>query len=292
MTIAFFGTGMLGSGFVRALRRRGEEVNVWNRTHDKAKKLESSDGARAFEDPAAAAKGVDRIHLSLSDDDSVDEVLKRAAIADKSNVLIVDHTTTAASKTAERVKAWRARGVRFVHAPVFMGPQNALESTGLMLVSGDRALVDAARPHIEKMTGKVVDLGERADAAAAFKLMGNMFLMFVTSGLAEVFTLAKAMNVEPDVARTLFDQFNPGLTLSARMDRMLSANFKQASWELAMARKDARLMQEEADRANEALAFLPSIAARMDNLIAEGHGKDDWTVLAIDALRGPALTAK
>lgn len=286
MTIAFLGTGMLGSGFVRALRRRGEEVNVWNRTHAKAKQLEAGDvGAKAFETPAAAARGVERIHLSLSDDASVDDVLDRAAIAANSDLLIIDHTTTAASKTAERVKAWSARGVRFVHAPVFMGPQNALESTGLMLVSGERARVEAARPHIEKMTGKVLDLGDREDAAAAFKLLGNLFLMFVTSGLAEVFTLARAMNVDPNVARTLFDHFNPGLTLSARMDRMLSANFERASWELGMARKDARLMQEEAARAKEALAFLPSIAARMDTLIAEGHGKDDWTVLARDALR-------
>jgi len=287
MTVAFFGTGMLGSGFVRALRRRGEEVNVWNRTAEKAKKLEADGVAKAFDDPAAAvaAKGVTRIHLSLSDDDSVDSVLDRAKIPANADILIIDHTTTAASKTVERVRLWNEeRGVRFVHAPVFMGPQNALESTGLMLVSGARPLVELARPHIEKMTGKVVDLGDRPDAAAAFKLLGNMFLMFVTSGLAEVFTLAKAMDIEPNVARTLFEHFNPGLTLSARMDRMLGANFKQASWELSMARKDARLMQEEADLAKEALSFLPAIAKRMDTLIAEGHGQDDWTVLAKDAL--------
>ena len=52
--IAFFGMGMLGSGFVRALRRRGEDVNVWNRTPAKAKRLEA-DGAHAFADPADAA---------------------------------------------------------------------------------------------------------------------------------------------------------------------------------------------------------------------------------------------
>lgn len=65
---------------------------------------------------------------------------------------------------------------------------------------------------------------------------------------------------------------------------MLDGNWSAPSWELAMARKDARLMLEETERMNLALSVLPAIAARMDTVIAEGHGKSDWTVLAKDAL--------
>src|SRR5262245_25752259 len=139
--IAFFGTGMVGTGFVRALRRRGEDVHVWNRTIAKARALEA-DGAKVFEDPAAAAKGAERIHLSLSDDAAVDDVLEHARSGFAPGVRIVDHTTTTASGTAARAARWRSLGIPFVHAPVFMGPQNALDSTGIMLVSGDRALVE------------------------------------------------------------------------------------------------------------------------------------------------------
>lgn len=281
--IAFFGMGMLGSGFVRALRRRGETVHVWNRSPEKAKALEA-DGARAFADPAEAAMGAERIHLTLSDDAAVDDVLERVRPALSQTALIVDHTTTSATGTRARVARWDARGQRFVHAPVFMGPQNALESTGLMLVSGERARVAAVRPHLEKMTGKLVDLGERVDQAAAFKLLGNMFLMFLTSGLAEVFTLGRALDVDPKLAATLFEHFNPGKTLDARIERMLSTEWSKPSWELAMARKDARIMLDEASAHERALAVLPAIAARMDALIAQGHGKDDWTVLVKDAL--------
>jgi len=35
--IAFFGMGLLGSNFVRAYRRRAEDVRVWNRTIEKAR---------------------------------------------------------------------------------------------------------------------------------------------------------------------------------------------------------------------------------------------------------------
>ncbi len=61
--IAFLGTGLLGSNFVRAMRRRGLEVQVWNRSPARARALEA-DGARAFDDPAAAVAGASRVHVT------------------------------------------------------------------------------------------------------------------------------------------------------------------------------------------------------------------------------------
>jgi 3-hydroxyisobutyrate dehydrogenase-like beta-hydroxyacid dehydrogenase len=55
------------------------------------------------------------------------------------------------------------------------------------------------------------------------------------------------------------------------------------SFELAMARKDVRLMLEMSG--DRPLAALPAVAARMDALMAAGHGARDASVMAIDALR-------
>jgi 3-hydroxyisobutyrate dehydrogenase len=167
-----------------------------------------------------------------------------------------------------------------------MGPQNALESSGVMLASGERGLFDALEPELSKMTGKLVYLGEAPERAASFKLLGNSFLMFMTAGFADFFALAKSLSVPADEAAALFRFFNPGATLQARLDRILAANFAQPSWELVMARKDARLMMEEAARGGEPLAVLPAIAATMDRFIARGHAQDDWTVIARDGLGG------
>jgi 3-hydroxyisobutyrate dehydrogenase len=281
--IAFFGMGLLGSNFVRASLRRGEEVHVWNRTAGKASALEA-DGAKAFADPAEAARGAARIHLTLSDDAAVDEVLERARPGFAPGVVIVDHTTTSPTGTLARAERWSERGVEFQHAPVFMGPQNALEGSGVMLASGDSARVERLRPALEKMTGKLVYLGPGPDRAASFKLFGNLFLMFMTAGVAEVLTLAKALDVKPEDAAALFDAFNPAVTLGARVKRILAADFATPSWELAMARKDARLMLEEGDRRGVPLPMLPAIAATMDRFLDRGHAHDDWTVIAKDAL--------
>jgi 3-hydroxyisobutyrate dehydrogenase len=277
--IAFFGTGLLGANFVQAFRARGEDVHVWNRTAEKARALEAA-GARAFDDPAAAARGAARIHMTLSDDAAVDDVLARAMPGIAPGAVIVDHTTT----TATGAKARSARLPPYQHAPVFMGPKNARESTGLMLFSGDRARFDALQPDLAKMTGKLVNLGAEPGRAAAIKLMGNLFLMHFTPGVAETLGLGKALGIAPRDAATLFEHFNPATTVSARAQRMVDAQFAEPSWELGMARKDARLMLEELARAGHSLDVLPAIAALMDRFIARGHAHDDWTVIAKDAL--------
>ena len=51
-----------------------------------------------------------------------------------------------------------------------------------------------------------------------------------------------------------------------------------------MARKDARLMTEEAARSGETLAVLPAIAKEMDRWLERGYGKEDWTVIAKDSI--------
>jgi len=282
--IAFFGMGLLGSNFVRAMRRRGEAVHVWNRSPDKAKALEV-EGARAFTDPAEAARGATRVHLTLSDDAVVDAVLERARPGLAPNVVLVDHSTTSSHGALARIARWRERGITFVHAPVFMGPQNARDATGVMMIAGPRNIIEPLRPVLAPMTGKLVDLGERPDAAAVFKLLGNLFLVCMTTGLAEMLALAKALHVPPAEAATLFDHFNPVATVAPRIKRMTDAAFADPSWELAMARKDVRLMIDAASEAGVALAVLPAIAARMDAVIGEGLGEHDWTVIAKDVVK-------
>jgi 3-hydroxyisobutyrate dehydrogenase len=281
--IAFLGMGLLGSSFVRALRERGEPVQVWNRSAHKAEPL-AAVGATVCSDPASAARGAQRIHLTLSDDAAVDDVLEQAWPSFAKGVTIVDHTTTSPAGTKARAARWAERGVAFQHAPVFMGPKNALESSGVMLASGERARFEQLEPALSKMTGKLLYLGAEPERAAAFKLLGNAFLMFMTAGLSDFFALAKNMGIPAREASELFQYFNPGLTIPARVDRILAADFAQPSWELAMARKDARLMLEASESANPSLAFLPVIASVMDAFIARGHAHDDWTVIAKDGL--------
>lgn len=277
--ITFIGTGLLGANFTRALLKRGEKVNVWNRTPDKAKELEQY-GAKAYDTAAEAVKGSQRVHVTLSDDKAVDEVLEQAAAGLEAGAIIIDHTTTSAPGAAKRSAYWKQKGNPYIHAPVFMGPINALESTGTMMVSGDQQIVRSLEPELSKMTGKLWNLGEQPEKAAAIKLLGNLLHISLTGGIADLLTLAGSLNVDASEMGALVEVINPSAVAQGRLKKIASKTFDQASWELSMSRKDARLMMEQAAAAKKELTVVPAVAKKMDVWIDKGQGKSDWTIIA------------
>jgi len=281
--IAFLGTGHLGANFTKALITKGNQVNVWNRTADKAKALEAT-GAKAYENVAEAVKDADMVHLTLKDDAAVDEVLASAMAGLKPGVFILDHTTTSVRGAVERTKSWKEKGFKYIHVPVFMGPQNALESTGIMMISEDAETVDALTAHLSAMTGKFINLGTEPGKAAGMKLAGNLFLMSLTAGLADMLSLAKATGISADDVASLINTWNPGTSVPMRLGKLMSGKFDEPTWELSMARKDAGLMLNEAELGGVQLIATPAIAAAMDSWIEKGHGHEDWTVIGKNSL--------
>lgn len=278
--IAFLGTGLLGSAFVEAAANRGDRVTVWNRTESKALALEPL-GVHVADSPAEAVKDARFVHLVLSDDEVVDEViaLLRPGLAD--GAIILDHTTTQPALTAARSKRLESEGVRYLHCPVFIGPAAARKSEGTIMVSGPRRYFDASRNELERMAARVEFLGERPELGAIHKLCGNALIVGISALVADVYAIAAGSGVSPADALRATEFFNPAGTIAGRGKRMASRDFTP-SFELTMARKDVRLMIEAAGE--QPLAVLPAIRDRMDTLIAAGHGDDDLAVLGVDAV--------
>ena len=274
-TVAVLGMGLLGRGFAENLRSKGYPVRVWNRSADKCAPLVEA-GAVAAESPADAVRGADRVHLVLTADAAVDSVIDvlRPALAD--GAYIVDHSTNLPTRVAARFARLRADAVRYIHAPVFMGPTNSREATGLMLLSGPAEDEAALRPLLEPMTGKVLYLGGEPDKAAKIKITGNGLLIMLTAAMGDLFRMGKASGVSTEEILALFDQFSP--TASGMGRRALDAADSPVGFAMSMARKDVGLMLETAGP--EKLTVLPAIAAAMDAAIAEGDGERDFTTLA------------
>ncbi len=280
-TIAFLGTGLLGSAFAEAAARRGDTVTAWNRSPEKAQAL-APFGVKAAATPADAVRGAERIHLILKDDAVVEEVIASARAGLSADAVLIDHSTTLPQLTMERAKRLQAEGVRYLHCPVFMGPSAARNAQGSMLVSGSEAIFDSVKAELAQMTGRLEYMGERPDLAALDKLFGNAMFIGLWAVMADILTLAKAGGVAPEDAIKLLGMLDLNGVVAARGTSMATCNFTP-TFELAMARKDVQLMLDTAG--DLPLAALRSVAARMDQLIAAGYGAEDAGVLAIDAVR-------
>jgi 3-hydroxyisobutyrate dehydrogenase-like beta-hydroxyacid dehydrogenase len=276
--LTMLGTGMIGGGMAQRWLASSKPVRVWNRSPEKTEPYVAL-GATAFATPAAATTGAARIHLALSDDAAVDALLDELCREDAigQEAIVVDHTTTSTVGTRDRANRLRSRGIRFLHCPVFMSPAMCVEGKGLMLVSGPPDLRAAVAPHLAEMTGQVIDLGDRPDAAAAYKLFGNAMIVALGAGISDVFAIARANGIAPSDALSLFSKFSPTV-VNPRSVKMAQGEFTPASFALTMARKDVRLMIESAGA--EKLGVLPAILARMDELIAAGYGDADVGALA------------
>lgn len=279
--IAFLGTGLLGAAFAEAAAKRGDVVTAWNRSPDKVAAL-AGFGVKAAGSPAAAVQGAARIHLVLKDDAVVEEVIAAARPGLSPGAILIDHSTTLPALTAARAERLRAAGLNYLHCPVFMGPPAARNAQGSMMVAGPRALFDKVEGDLTKMTGRLQYLGERTDLAAANKLFGNAMIIGLVAVTADVLTLAQASGIDGKDAIALLGMLDMNAMAKARGLNMADGNFA-ASFELAMARKDVGLMLKTAG--NRPLAALPAIGARMDQLIAQGHGTQDTCVLGIDAVK-------
>jgi 3-hydroxyisobutyrate dehydrogenase len=279
--IAFLGTGLLGAAFAEAAARRGDTVTAWNRSQDKLAQL-APFGVKAAASPADAVRGAARVHIVLKDDAVVEEVIAAARPGLSADAVLVDHTTTLPVLTAQRSQRLNAQGVKYLHCPVFMGPPAARDAKGSMLASGPPAVFEAVKAELARMTGRLEYMGERPDLAAANKLFGNAMILSVSAAMADVLTLAQASGVPPQDAVRLLGLLDLNAMVAGRGGNMAKGNFT-ASFELAMARKDVRLMLETCG--GRPMAVLPGIAARMDQLIADGHGAKDASVMGIDAVR-------
>jgi len=275
-TVAFYGTGMLGSAMIRAMLRRGVVVRAWNRSADKARALEA-EGAIIFTDAAEAARGAQRIHLCLSDDAAVDAVLEAVLPGIAPDSPIVDHTTVLPQGVVARAARLNADGYAFLHAPVFMGPPMAQEASGVMMASGDSALFGRLRDALVPMCSDLRYLGERPDAAAVYKLMGNAMILAVVGGLNDVLRIAEVQGFSREECFALFDFYDPSGQIRGRGKRMVAGEY-DALWSIDMARKDALLMQGAAH--HERLPVIDAMESLLRDVSARGLGDRDLAAVA------------
>jgi 3-hydroxyisobutyrate dehydrogenase-like beta-hydroxyacid dehydrogenase len=127
-----------------------------------------------------------------------------------------------------------------------MGPPNALNGTGTIMVSGPQAVYDRVKDALAEMTGTMKYFGERPDLAAVYKLMGNAMILAVVGGLNDVYRIAEERGLDRESAYDLFSFYNVQGQIDGRGKRMAERDYSPA-WTLDMAHKDATLMQGAAN---------------------------------------------
>src|SRR3954447_2104999 len=165
--VAVLGTGTMGAGMVRSLRRADLPVRMWNRNPDRARALADT-GARAYDAPDEAARGADVVLTMVLDTDAVDEVIRRAAPA--AGTVWLQASTVGVDGVRRTIDTAEEFGLVLVDAPVLGTKEPAEKGALIVLASGPEEVRKRVAPVLDAIGSKTLWLGP-AGAGSRMKLV-------------------------------------------------------------------------------------------------------------------------
>jgi 3-hydroxyisobutyrate dehydrogenase len=199
MRVAFLGLGNMGAGMARRLLTAGHSLSVFNRSPARAAPFEKL-GARIADSPRSAALNADVI-IGMSADDESSRALwlgdqGALSAANSPDALAIECSTLSHDWVLELAGQVRARGFRYVDAPVTGLPDAAAAGTLTLLVGADAPDLDAARPIVTSLATRVLHFGP-VGAGTAYKLMINLMGAVQIASAADGMVLAERAGLDP-----------------------------------------------------------------------------------------------
>jgi len=277
--VAVLGTGTMGAGMVRSLRRAGLPVRMWNRAAEKARALTDT-GAEALDSPAEAVDGADVVLTMLFDADAAVDVVTRAAPAAGTTWL---QCSTVGVEGFDRTAATAAElDLVLVDCPVLGTRQPAEQGSLVLLASGPEPAREPLAPVFDALGTKTLWLGE-AGTGSRLKMACNAWLFMVTAGAAQSIALARGLGVDP---QHFLDAIAGGPLdtpyAHVKGAQMMAGDFP-VSFGLTGAIKDARLIRSALAAAGVSDRLDAAVLETMDAAAAAVGDPDTVDVSAVVA---------
>ncbi|MCU1440119.1 MAG: oxidoreductase [Rhodoglobus sp.] len=274
MRVAVLGTGTMGTGIARTLRRNDFEVIAWNRTIDKALPL-ADVGATVAESSVEAVAGADVVLTILFDLDATLEVASEFLEGMPAGAVWMQSATVGRQGIRTIAELAERHGASILDSPVVGTKGPAEEGTLVPLVSGDAALIEKVRPVLDAIGSKTVVAGDAIGDASSLKLACNAWVASLLAGAAQSLAICEQLGVDPKLFLEAMDggaSNAPFLQLKGAM--MLAGDFTP-SFGLDALLKDITLMIEAEGAAARSNEFLTSLQEVYGQASAHGHGADD-----------------
>jgi 2-hydroxy-3-oxopropionate reductase len=291
--IGFIGLGVMGQPMAGNLLAAGAELIVHNRSRAGQDALVAR-GAAGAGSVAEVAAGADLIITMLPEDQAVRAVVGGGLLpAARPGTLVIDMSTVSPALSRELAAAAAAREVRMLDAPVSGGDVGAWAGTLSIMVGGDAADLDRARPVLDVLGGSVVHCGP-AGAGQVVKACNQMLVAITIGGISEALVLGARQGVLPSV---ILDVLSRGLAANRVME-LRRGNFLDHTFipgfRVDLHHKDLDIALSSGGQANVPLPLTAATQQLLRQLRAAGRGSDDHTALlaAVEAQAGlGALTA-
>ena len=280
--VAFIGLGVMGYPMAGHLRKKGgHELTVYNRSAAKADKWAAEHGGRAAPTPKAAAAGADFVFSCVGNDDDLRSVMlgpDGALAGAKAGAVLIDNTTASATVARELYAAAQAKGVGFLDAPVSGGQAGAENGVLTVMVGGDAAVFERAKPVIDAYA-RMVGLMGPAGSGQLTKMVNQICIAGVVQGLAEGIHFAKRAGLD---AEQVVGVIAKGAAQSWQMEnryKTMNAGKFDFGFAVDWMRKDLSICLGEARKNGAHLPVTALVDQFYSDIQAKGGGRIDTSSL-------------
>jgi 3-hydroxyisobutyrate dehydrogenase len=264
----------MGLHMARNLQRAGFLAAVWNRTADKARALAAELKVAAPATLAELAAQCEAIVSCVSADADVLEVVRALAPGLKSGALMLDCSTVSGETARQAAELLAAGGVEFLDCPVSGGVEGARDATLAIMVGGNAAAFERARPILEAL-GRTVGYFGPSGAGQAAKATNQIMCAGIIEAVAEAMAFAHAQGLPLE---RLIDTLGKGAGSSwyfvHRAPNMARGSYP-AGFRVRLHAKDLRICHDMAARYGTALPVVERMLGEYAELIARGYGDED-----------------
>ncbi|MEI6872795.1 MAG: NAD(P)-dependent oxidoreductase [Verrucomicrobiota bacterium] len=269
--IGFIGTGVMGRSMASHLISAGFAVHVYNRTKEKAQVLLDK-GAHWHDSAGAVAAAADVVITMLGFPSDVESTyLGSGGILDsaKPGTLLIDMTTSSPLLARKISEAASSKGMFAIDAPVSGGDIGAREARLVIMVGGEQAAFDKARPIFE-LLGKNIALLGGAGAGQHCKMANQISVAVGMVAWCEALAYAHKAGLDPvAVHQSISGGAAGSWALTTLAPRALSGDFAPGFYVKHII-KDIRIALESAQEMNLELPGLSVAKSLYEKVAASG----------------------
>jgi 3-hydroxyisobutyrate dehydrogenase/2-hydroxy-3-oxopropionate reductase len=274
------------------LHRAGFTLVVWNRDQEKARRVADPLSVAVASSPAEAVASADIALSSLADDDAVRSVyLGEHGVIEglRPGVVMMEMSTIDPEVVVEIGFAVDGTGAALLDAPV-SGSVTTVEQGALtIMVGGEPTALETARPVLEALSARVIEVGKRGTGAAT-KLAVNALVHGLNVALSEALVLAERAGVERSVAYEVFASGAGGAPfVQYKREAYEHPESAVVAFSLDLVAKDLELITGLGERVGVQMDQAEIELQIVKRAIAAGLGNRDLSAVAV-LLRGHAGT--
>jgi len=293
--IGFIGLGNMGRAMAGNLLKAGYQLQVYNRTVEKAAPLVAQ-GAKLVACPSQTAEPGGIVLTMLADDQALESTMfGEGSILERlsPNGIHLSMSTLSPATVHRLAKHHSKYQVTYVAAPVFGRPDAAAARKLWVCLAGLQAAKERVHPILGALSQGIFDFGEEPEAANVVKLAGNFLLVAAIEALAEAMALGEKNGIDRTKLAALF-----GETLFAcpayRIygDAIAHKRYKPAGFTVALGLKDVNLILQTAGAGTMPMRLASLLHDRFLSAVARGRADLDWAAVALGVDEEAGLPVK